>query len=261
MKKSKLFKAVYKFYEEYKIFINSSTLPDITIEIIDNNEDAFAYFHMDDLEMQRYILYVKESLFDYNEKFVKSILFHEFTHLYDFLQYTELFSKEDTRLLMCYCSEYNASKIEFLCQLYANLDNIKVKKKMTDTVWYKQSNEQINNYIINPLADLLVIIENDYNDMQKISNHEFAKRFVCSERFAVYYFGKLDACRQYIEGTILDMFKSTYPFYDNFNDLHNILNNESTSIGEKVPKLKEWNEIYKNKYYKYFYSPNLIGLN
>lgn len=259
MKKSKLFKTIYKFYEEYKIFINSATLPDIKIEIIDNDEDAFSYFHMDDLEVQKYILYVKESLFDYNEKFTKSILFHEFTHLYDFLQYTKIFSKEDTRLLMNYCSEYNASKTELLCQLYnTNLDEIKVKKKLTKTLWYKQNNEQVNNYIMYPLADLLAIIEDDHNDMKNISGHEFAKRFVRSEQFAVYYFGKLDACKQYIQGTVLDMFKSTYPFYDNFNDLHNILNSKSNSTVEKIIALKEWTETYKNTYYKYFYTPNLI---
>ena len=40
MKKSKLFKTIYKFYEEYKIFINSATLPDIKSEIIDQKTDT-----------------------------------------------------------------------------------------------------------------------------------------------------------------------------------------------------------------------------
>ena len=259
MRKSKLFKAVYKFYNEYKIFINSPNLPDIKIELIENDEDAFAYFHLDNLEIQKYILYVKESLFDYNEKFTKSILFHEFTHLYDFLQYAKTFSKEDTRILMNYCSEYNASKIELLCQLYTSLDKIKVKKKITDTLWYKQNNERINNYIIYPLADLLVIIEDTHNDMQRINDYEFAKRFVQSEKFSIYYFGKLDVCEQYINGNIIDVFKPMYPFYNILNELHNILHDEFILIEEKIVKLKKWSEVYKNEYYKHFLCSNLIN--
>ena len=251
MKKSKMYKFISKTYNEFKIFIEADTLPDIEIELFAEDNNVYAFFDTDELSVKEYKIHVNHKLFDCHERYVRSILFHEFTHLYDHIVLEDVFDNDELASMTDY-TEYHASQIEMLSQLYTDIKDIKVKKKASSTIWYANNNVDINHYLIYPLVDMATITQQDINVMSNLNSNKFAKRFVRAKTCAVYYFAKLDVCSKYIDGTIIDLFTPEYPFFEDFNELHNILNNNTLGLKQKAYRLKVWNGYFRNKFIKHY---------
>lgn len=105
-------KTIYKTLDEYNNTFNTNLKLDDVIFIKDPNFLDSACIKADEIYYNnKYILNLRQSLFDGDEHFSKAILFHEFTHMRDtelFMDYPELQHKE----LMKICSETHATEIE-----------------------------------------------------------------------------------------------------------------------------------------------------
>ena len=106
---------IQEMYKKYQAKYNLS-LPSIDKICYVKDVDFWARFNSDDLYNKKYVLYVDANLLDQNKKFIKQILFHEFTHLSDSLDYLS-YSIDDFKRIMTSYSEFNASKREMVERL------------------------------------------------------------------------------------------------------------------------------------------------
>lgn len=77
---------IKEYYSEYKRFMNENCLPEINpIFNINNriNENILAYVNIDEMDKLEIPIYIDTKIFLYDENYLKSILFHEFTHIFD----------------------------------------------------------------------------------------------------------------------------------------------------------------------------------
>lgn len=64
---------------------------------------------------------VSNVLFSYNDQYIKSILFHEFTHIYDTnITFKEIINNENLISAINAYTEYHASQIEILSNIGYN---------------------------------------------------------------------------------------------------------------------------------------------
>ena len=105
-------KIIYRTLDEYNNTFNTNLKLDDVIFVNDPNFHDSACIKANDIYYNhKYILNLKQSLFDGDKHFSKAILFHEFTHMYDselFINYPELQYKE----LMKIYSEIHSTEIE-----------------------------------------------------------------------------------------------------------------------------------------------------
>lgn len=103
-------KQINKLWDEYKRKYNIDS--DIYISEVkyDTDEYVEGCFNLLELIDGQYILHLNPKMHLYSENYVKFILFHEFTHFYDFFHcpYEE---KEDLLLFMNAYSEYHACRV------------------------------------------------------------------------------------------------------------------------------------------------------
>ena len=238
---------INKLLKQYETFIDNN-IPDVNVEIIET-ENRFAYFEFEELLDNKNLLYLNEVLFQYDDEFVKSIIFHELTHLYDFYSMRDSFDDVTLCRLMLTQSEYNASQIEILSQIYNSLTGIKQRVNKFKKIIYENELQNINECIIPPLASALSIIESDKSRYRTLSIQEFSKIYSNTERYMIYYFGKLDACNKYVQGGVVDLFKKEEPFYNELNQLHLILQN-SSNIVDKAELILKYSKYFENAFYQ-----------
>lgn len=107
-----IIKQTYKnFQKEYNL-----KLPDISEVKYDKTDEFWGKFNTQDLYDRSYILHICDELLSENKKFMKQILYHEFTHLSDSLQFLDKSYKEFESIMQSY-SEYNAAKVEMIERL------------------------------------------------------------------------------------------------------------------------------------------------
>jgi len=73
---------VYKFLEEYKLFIDNPNIPRPKVELskyLSGDEAQITY------KKSNYILKLLDKLFEIKPKTIKSTMFHEFTHILDYI--------------------------------------------------------------------------------------------------------------------------------------------------------------------------------
>ena len=103
-------KQINKLWDEYKRKYDIDS--DLTIAEVryDTEEYVEGCFNLLELMDGKYILHLNPKFHLYSESYVKFILFHEFTHFYDFFHcpYEE---KEDLLLFMNAYSEYHACRV------------------------------------------------------------------------------------------------------------------------------------------------------
>lgn len=238
---------ILKLVERYHNFINCE-LPKFDIKL-SNNKNSFAYFEYEELLENTNILYIDTNLFNYDDDFAKSILFHEFTHLNDFNYLKDKFNKIQLLKLMQTYSEYHASQIELLSQLYNSLIGIQKRVNKNQKIWYKNEQQSINEHLIYPLADGTAILDASYNDFTNLSDEDFYKKCLNARTFMMYYFGKLDACNKYVQGGVIDLFKKEEPFYQELNQLHLILQN-SVNVIDKADLILAYSRYFENAFYQ-----------
>lgn len=102
----------YKNYQkEYNL-----KLPDISEVKYDKTDEFWGKFNTQDLYNKKYILHLCDDLLSENKKFMKQILYHEFTHLSDSLQFLDKSYKDFEGIMQSY-SEYHAAKVEMIERL------------------------------------------------------------------------------------------------------------------------------------------------
>lgn len=107
-----IIKQTYKNYQkEYNL-----NLPDISAVKYDTTNEFWGKFNTQDLYNQNYILHICDDLMSENKKFIKQILYHEFTHLSDSLQFLDKQYKEFECIMQSY-SEYHAAQVEMIERL------------------------------------------------------------------------------------------------------------------------------------------------
>lgn len=114
-------KKVLDYYNEYKIKYGKCDIIGIIPSKI-NDDTRFAY--TDNSELMESIknkgkvkLYINYNLMKCPEKYVKAVLFHEYTHICDAYNFVEY---DNSAILMSTYSEYNATKIEIITRCENN---------------------------------------------------------------------------------------------------------------------------------------------
>lgn len=99
-------------------------IPEIQEYKIINNDKIGGYFDTRDLYNKKYILYLSQAFFDNKGQYLKSLLFHELTHIYDSTIFSA-FDWETYLYIMQIYSEVHASEIE-MDVLLEDIDNLNV---------------------------------------------------------------------------------------------------------------------------------------
>ena len=211
---------IQNYYMEYKKFINATKLPDINPIIKDNKNDIFpshAYVDRDLLDITPIPLYVSSKLFTYKEQFYKSILYHEFTHIYDYYITFSSLNKDTKNKMMSLYSEYHASQIEMLANIgYIRAYNIFNKFSMYLKLVSEDEIVNVDKYLLFPLSSSLAIIDNDTMAFYELDNQEYMKNYVKARNNAIYYLGKFSVCEKFAKTKPFDAF---YNFADFESDI------------------------------------------
>lgn len=249
-------KMIYNLYEKYKVYIHERSLPDIIpIDATEYNINNNLAFLKSEFVYQNPIpVYYDKKLFKYEEQFYKSILYHEFTHIYDIhVGFKNIKDKDIFTLLTSTYSEYHASQIELLSQINSNsiadaIDNLDINSNMI----YKDEHLNLNQYLIIPLADFTSVLDNDNSTYQNLAEFEFARQYVNVEKNIMYYLGKYDTCKSFASGTIFNLLEKNCPvFVNDIEEIHVILKSKE-EIYNNVDKLKNAVLNFQNHYYSYF---------
>lgn len=209
---------IQEYYNQYKVFVKNINLPNI-VPVFDISKAhinaSFAYIDVDELNNSTIILYIDENLFQYNERFCKSILFHEFTHVLDGVQTFKkirLSDIEKFNKIMATYSEYHASQIEILCNIgYKKVKPISKRFNISDKVYFKDDLVDIENYIIYPLANASVILNKDKYAYFDLKDIEYNIKYLMAEKSIMYYLGKYSVCEKYAN-------KKPHDFFHEFSE-------------------------------------------
>lgn len=128
---------ITNIYNEYFTFMGIEKTTNLSSIFFDIEvaSGTTAKFNINELLNDNYILHINPSIRNYNETHIKAILFHEFTHLYDFFVINNKLS--DVNEIKTYLNSYsesNASNVELeillklphKSQLYYNDLNISI---------------------------------------------------------------------------------------------------------------------------------------
>lgn len=106
---------------KYREFINKTyleyqkkfdiMLPKINNVILSHNSNFWARFLANELYERKYDLYIDNDLLEQDEIFIKPVLFHEFTHVADSMEFINMDLKTYKAYMNSY-SEFHAAKIE-----------------------------------------------------------------------------------------------------------------------------------------------------
>jgi len=125
-------------YAQYRQFMNHNQLPTIQYMIHSQDEENLTYwgkFISEDLYNKIYTLHISDKLLTKEILFQESILFHEFTHLYDSL-FLLNYPIDDFKTVMKYYSEYHAEKIKLMKLLeYGSMCDKKCVYPNQEVLW------------------------------------------------------------------------------------------------------------------------------
>lgn len=148
-------------YLEFKQFIKEEKLPSLNIKIVpDTKENPLTYKSRVDLECNPTVLYIN-SRCKYDEN-LGSILYHEFTHIYDYYIFGDMNNKKQK---IQYYTEYHASQIEMI-----------KKYKIVESIDENFNKEMlINTGIAKKLADESISLAKSFVNKVGISIKEQSK--------------------------------------------------------------------------------------
>ena len=177
----------YKIQQLYSKYQNKYTLnlPKIKYIKYVNSNDFWARFNTNDLYNKEYILYICKDLLNKNNPFIRQILFHEFTHLSDSLQFTGKSLEEFKNIMVSY-SEFHASKREMRERLEEiNTNDISLQTIIThaDSITIDSFMEQTFGFMI--------------DDLNKMSSNSNANNLFYNARHVYYFFGISNALKEF----------------------------------------------------------------
>lgn len=238
-------------YEEYKLFMDlqGQTLPKL-IPIIetDNMLPTFAYVNADEITSEKVNIYCSPKLFIYPKRFQKSKLFHEFTHILDYLNLSTKYNEDELYKILSTYSEYHASQIELACNI--GFKNIHTLHKINLDKTYVATEEGIaliENDYIKPIADALVIINKTVDAYLDLSCEKYYTYFKKFEANTMYYLGKQNFCSKFSIKQIPNITQQNYmDFYPCLSSIENSIKNKEF---DKLPSLEKL--LFKKFYEKY----------
>ena len=247
--------SVYALYNEYKKENNCIDLPRFDLDI-SYSVGAFAMFDLNELLKGKYILHVNHLISTYEDIFTKSILYHEFTHFYDFIHNENNFSRDDMFYLMRSYSEFHASQKEILFQIEKTNP-----KTIEDEALFKTNEKcDILEYVASPLSDLLSNLNKEKGSYKNLSELEVATKFHYSEKALFYYLGKLSIAIQQFPNKIKNDIPDINPvFYNDINQIKIILD-LSPNIKDTIKILGKSLDSFERDFKLYFKcDEDLIG--
>lgn len=178
-------------------------------------------------------------------------MFHEFTHIFDgnktFFNITD---KDKYDKLMSTYSEYHASQIEIMTILgYSSINMDNHKFDLSDKIYYKNELLTVNEYLLRPLADSLVILNKSRVDFIFLSKNEYYIKYCIAERSMLYYLGKYNICQSYGKQSPHYFFHEFDEFQEDVKIIYNSLINKDLD-----DFLKCINDFMKH-YLEYFLMP------
>lgn len=87
-----------------------ANIPKIDNIYLSTNKKTWCKFSTDDFYEQKYIMYINTDIEDQRDELIEQIMFHEFTHIYDSLNFIK-YDKETFKKLMNIYSETHASEV------------------------------------------------------------------------------------------------------------------------------------------------------
>lgn len=181
LKNELLIKNIYKKYQtRYNI-----QLPEIQNIVFLNKTNSWASFSQDNLFNKRYILYVDTQLFSQDIRFIKQILFHEFTHIVDSLSFLDTEFKEFNHIMISY-SEFHASKREMIERIEQSCQDIIDLQSMV----YYTCEEPL--YLL--MSHSFQVMKNSLNKMETNNGKE---NFYYDPRLVYYFYGYVSALKFY----------------------------------------------------------------
>ena len=248
---------INQLYEEFKSFIKENNMPLIVpVEKPSNKNriDTFAFIEKEYIRNIAVPIVYDKSLFDYNEDFIKSIFFHEFTHIYDANIRFKNLNDDDFNIVMDTYSEYHASQIEMGISLNMKNKNdivtLSSKLKSKTNIFYRNNFEDIKTYILIPLSDIITVLCQRKGSCIDMSNDEFAKQFVKMKKNIFYYYGKYDLYIKYSEKNMPDLLIKNCPkFIDRISEIHNAV--KIKNIESNIHNIKYLTKTFQNEVFEY----------
>lgn len=175
---------IEEIYQEYQTKYKVS-LPKIDKVHFVSNQDFWAEFNASDLYNKKYELYIDSSLFDTNNKFIRQILFHEFTHLYDSLNYIEK-TFDDYKKIMISYSEFHASQREMI----ERLEEVKTQDISLQTPITHIGILNLQSYMDQSYRMMC-------EDLKKMYNNDNEKEFFYNTSHIFYFYGYISALQKF----------------------------------------------------------------
>lgn len=232
MNKNEMDKFVKNKYDEYKIKYNIK-LPSITDIHYTKNESFWARFNSPDLYNRIYILYIDESLLNENKKFIKQILFHEFTHLCDSLDILCKPIEEFKKIMISY-SEFHASEREMIERLEeTNENSLSLQTEIIHVGIL--TIESFMNQTYNFMCD----------DLIKMSNNDDLQSFYYNTSHIYYFYGYIRALHKF---KIDYNFKLIPEFLSEISEIQNTLLQDEININKVLSDYITLESEILNKY-------------
>ncbi len=242
---------ILKFYEEYKLYMDlqDNVLPNL-IPILENDNiiDTLAHINSDEITLETANLYYCSKLFNQSEQFQKAKLFHEFTHILDYINLFKCYNREDLDLILSTYSEYHASQIELACNVgFRNIHafhKINLEKTYVAT---ETGKTKIQNDYLKPIADALCIIDKPSNTYLKLSSKDYFAYFKKFEANTMYYLGKQNFCSKFSLKQVPNITRQNYlDFYPYVISIETCIKNKEFN---KLPSLEK--SLFGKFYEKY----------
>lgn len=210
---------VLKCYDDYKVFIglNDDIMPKLNPIILEQKDcvnNSLAYVITDEITSLIANIYINPVLNDFKDRFKISKLFHEFTHILDYINFSSKYNEKDLLSIMTTYSEYHASQIEIAYNV--GLKNIyNIRKFNLDKTFITYENRQIKieeDYVI-PIANVLKIIDKPFDTYNELSAVNYFKNYKIFETKTMYYLAKRNFCEKISLSKIPNL---TDKFYNSF---------------------------------------------
>lgn len=247
--------SVYELYNEYKKEKNCAELPNFDLDI-SYSVGALAMFKLDELLEENYILHINHLISTYEDIFTKSILYHEFTHFYDFINMKDKILRKNIEYFMRTYSEYHASQEEISFQI----NHIHLKS-VNDKVFYKSKEKcDIYDYLTDPLSMAMNEMDKERGAYKNMTELEVETKFHYTEKALFYYLGKLSISHKYFPNDVKNIIPTINPVFSNdMNQIKTILD-LSNNIEDTVELLGKCLDSFNRDFILYFkYGEKPIG--
>lgn len=238
---------IYKYFDEFKKEQKCEKLPKFSINQNDNG-DSFGRFDFNELQNKQYILHLNCKLGNYPEQFVKSILWHEFTHFYDYCELKNKLNSDDLLTYMTSDSEYHAAQNELMCQIKYSLINCR-----RVTLYYKNEECTLKDYMISTLSNLTAIANAGRNKYQDYTEEQLLRECISAQKFLFYYLGKLKIAQEFSQGEIIDLLpKNSSVFQSNFNTIKTVLDLTLSDVEKGTKTMKSVLKGFERDFILYY---------